>query len=131
LTLVLDSSVFLPACSADDGFGAFGAEDLVAPYFMWTESLSALHEAFWRHEVSRENAEFALGRFATAPVKPRSHRQLTREAWNVAERHGWAKTYDAEYVALAALLGCRLVTSDLRLRRGADRLGFVITPEEI
>ena len=131
MTLVLDSSVFLPACAAADGFEPFGAEELVAPHFMWTESLSALHEAFWRQEVSRENAEFALGRFVTAPVKPRSHRGLIREAWNLAEQHGWAKTYDAEYVALAALLRCRLVTSDLRLRRGADRLGFVVTPEEL
>jgi predicted nucleic acid-binding protein len=44
---------------------------------------------------------------------------------------GWAKTYDAEYVALARLLGCRLVTLDARLRRGADRLGFVVAPHEL
>jgi predicted nucleic acid-binding protein len=44
---------------------------------------------------------------------------------------GWGRTYDAEYVALATLLGCRLVTLDTRLRRGADRLGMVITPSEL
>jgi len=44
---------------------------------------------------------------------------------------GWAKTYDAEYVALARLLSCRLVTLDARLRRGADRLGFVVAPQEL
>jgi hypothetical protein len=32
---------------------------------------------------------------------------------------------DAQYVALASILGCRLVTLDGRLRRGAARLGFV------
>lgn len=31
-----------------------------------------------------------------------------------------------EYVALARFLGRRLVTLDARLRRGADRLGFVV-----
>jgi predicted nucleic acid-binding protein len=50
---------------------------------------------------------------------------------DVAEELGWAKTYDAEYVALARLLQCRLVTLDARLRRGADRLGFVIAPSEL
>jgi predicted nucleic acid-binding protein len=49
----------------------------------------------------------------------------------VAEEFGWAKTYDAEYVALAKAEGCRLVTLDSRLRRGTDRLGFVVTPAEL
>ncbi len=34
---------------------------------------------------------------------------------------GWAKSYDAEYVALARLLACPLLTADARLRRGAAR----------
>jgi hypothetical protein len=44
--------------------------------------------------------------------------------WKLAEEFGWAKTYDAEYVALAKLNNCRLVTVDGRLRRGANRLGL-------
>ena len=52
-------------------------------------------------------------------------------AWKIADRLGWAKTYDAEYVALADLLSCRLVTLDARLRRGAQRLGFVVGPDEL
>ena len=44
---------------------------------------------------------------------------------------GWARTYDAEYLALASLLRCRLVTTDLRRRRGTDRLGSVVTPKEL
>jgi hypothetical protein len=38
---------------------------------------------------------------------------------------GWAKTYDADYPALAQRLGCLLVTLDMKLRRGAQRPGFV------
>ena len=48
-----------------------------------------------------------------------------------ADEMGWARTYDAEYVALARLLDCRLVTLDSRLRRGADRLGLVVSPTEL
>jgi predicted nucleic acid-binding protein len=54
-----------------------------------------------------------------------------RGTWRIADDFGWAKTYDAEYVALAKLNECRLVTVDTRLRRGTDRLGFVITPHEL
>jgi predicted nucleic acid-binding protein len=48
-----------------------------------------------------------------------------------ADELGWAKTYDATYLALAHILGCRLLTVDGRLYRGAKRLGFVITPDEL
>jgi predicted nucleic acid-binding protein len=54
-----------------------------------------------------------------------------RKAWRLAEEFGWGRTYDAEYVALAKLLDCRLVTLDARLQRGTDRLGFVVTPAEL
>ena len=57
--------------------------------------------------------------------------ELGEMAWGLAVELGWAKTYDAEYLALASLLGCRVVTLDRRLRRGADRLGLVVSPEEL
>jgi len=50
-----------------------------------------------------------------------------RESLTAATRRG---SVDAEYCALASVLDCRLVTLDGRLRRGADRLGFVVTPSE-
>ena len=43
---------------------------------------------------------------------------------------GWAKTYGAEYVALARLLGCTLFTSDERLRRGGAPVVDVVSPAE-
>ena len=49
----------------------------------------------------------------------------------LAERFGWGRTYDAEYVALAQILSCRLVTLDARLRRGAAQLGIVIGVHEL
>lgn len=121
----------LRACAAGDGFSFFGREELVAPPLMWSEARSSLHEAVWRREVSRGHAAATLARLGEAPVRQRSHPRLGERAWELADELGWAKTYDAEYVALAELLGCRLVTLDARLRQRADRLGYVVSPTEL
>ncbi len=69
-----------------------------------------------------------------APAKstePRHPDDLIDEARRIAKAFGWAKTYDAEYLALAKILGCRLVTLDGPLWRRTNQLGFVVTPEEL
>jgi predicted nucleic acid-binding protein len=131
LTLVVDASVAVPACTRPDGFGRYEGESLVAPPLMWSEARSVLHRAVSRGSLDLELGRNALDRLENAPVGPRSPRRLGYEAWRIADELGWAKTYDAEYVALAALLGCRLVTLDARLRRSADRLSLVVSPLEL
>jgi predicted nucleic acid-binding protein len=107
--------------------------ELIAPPLLWSEVPSVLHEISFRGEISDVLAELALQRFLSGRLsiserRPGGH---VAAAWAVAEEFGWAKTYDAEYVALATAEDCRLVTLDSRLRRGADRLGFVVTPAEL
>jgi hypothetical protein len=51
-----------------------------------------------------------------------------RRSLQVATALGWAKSYDAEYVALAQALACPLLTVDARLIRGAGHLIETIGP---
>jgi predicted nucleic acid-binding protein len=129
--LVVDASIALSAALTRDGFAPIQSYDLVAPPLLWSEALSTLREHAWRREISKEQADASRRSLLKAPIRRRAPRALYGEAWKVAEELGWAKTYDAEYVALARLLGCRLLTRDDRLRRAAARLIEVIGPTEL
>jgi predicted nucleic acid-binding protein len=129
--LVVDASLMVAWATGAHDLGGLAPDERCAPTLMWSEARSVLHERMWRGDIPAEHAQRARARIEQAPVEPKAHPDLADEAWRIAEELGWAKTYDAEYVALASLLGCRLVTVDGRLRRGADRLGFVVGPTEL
>lgn len=129
--LVVDANVAVLACAGPRGFDILARQELVAPPLLWSELLSSVHQGRRRNEISIDQAEMILRRFAEFPVQRRTPRGLWARAWEIAEQLGWARTYDVEYVALADLLHCRLLTIDQRLRRGAARLGYVIGPDEL
>lgn len=122
MTLVLDANVALTAAARAGEFTPFGNEELIGPPLLWPEARSALHVARFRGLVSEEVADHSLSILESGRVRERRHRRLGREAWKIADELGWSKTYDAEYLALASLLGARLATFDTRLRRAAERL---------
>lgn len=131
MTLVIDASVAFNACAAREGFLPFAGEELVGPPLLWSETRSSLHEATWRGLWSARAGELAHEQLAVAPIRCEQPSDLGAAAWEIADRLGWAKTYDAEYVALARLLESRLVTADERLRRGATRVARVVLPGEL
>lgn len=96
-----------------DGFGFFADTELLSPPLLWPEVRSA-------HE-----------RLSGCPVTTRDPALLGRRAWDIADRFGWTKTYDAEYLALAELLDCRLVTLDRRLRDRVDDATQVVGPADL
>jgi predicted nucleic acid-binding protein len=131
LKLVIDASVAVAAAANPLGFERFRRFELVAPSLLWIEAFSALHAMVWRGELRKRQAESVRDRVLSAPVERLEPKGHALEAWSVADELGWAKTYDANYVALARMLGCRLVTVDARMRRGTERFGFVIGPTEM
>ena len=129
--LVIDANVAIAACGGEgDGFAALN-DELVSVPLMWSEARASLHLKLAKGDIGREDAEILHKRLETCPVRRVDPPELGPETWRIAEEFGWGRTYDAEYVALANVLSCRLVTLDARLRRGADRLGFVVTPTEL
>jgi predicted nucleic acid-binding protein len=85
----------------------------------------------YRGAISRELAEIARAALAAAPIVRRDPPDLLERAWSIAETLGWAKTYDAEYVALAQILEVPLLTRDGKLYRGASGIVDVIGPTQL
>ncbi len=129
--LVVDAAVVITACLSEAGLKSLGRDQLVAPHLMWSEASSVMHELRWRKEISGELAVIGLERLAIAEVSPRRPKGLIDEAWRIADRLGWAKTYDAEYLALARLLRCRLLTTDAKLKAAGSTIVVVIGPSEL
>ncbi|MGZ4406983.1 MAG: type II toxin-antitoxin system VapC family toxin [Gaiellaceae bacterium] len=90
---------------------------LLAPTLLRSQTLSALHEAVQRGELPADLARDHLKRIGRMPIRLLGDAVLRRRAWDLADRLGWASTYDAEYVALTQLQADALVTLDAELAR--------------
>ena len=119
--LVLDANVLLTAAASQRGLDLLD-DELVGPPLLWSEARSALHVSVWRGIISRELARHTLSVIESNKVRERRHRNLRIESWAIADELGWAKTYDAEYLALARLLRSPLATLDRRLQQAASQV---------
>lgn len=102
-----------------------GEHRLLAPTLLRSQTLSALHEAVQRGEIPADVARDRLARIGRMPIRLLGDGVLRRRAWDVADRLGWASTYDAEYVALTQLQADAFVTLNPELARSIE--GFVAT----
>ena len=131
MRLVVDASVCLDICLSEAGWELLGGHQLIAPPLLKSELSSALRSLDWRRTVSRELIEGARRRVEEAPVELTTPDDHFERAWAVAASLGWAKTYDAEYVALAQAWDLPLLTLDERLRRGAAAIVTSIRPADL
>lgn len=120
--LVLDTNVALAAAMAPGGLGRFAGEELVAPPLLWPEARSAISVAARRGQI-RPSAAANL-RDALQGGLIREHRppELWDQVWELTRRLGWSKTYDAEFLAVAAIEDAPLLTFDRRVLAAGERL---------
>jgi predicted nucleic acid-binding protein len=127
--LVVDASAAVSLATLTRVPPGLAGYDCVAPPLMWSEALAALSQAAFRGDLPSSVLDEALERLESLPIGPASadgaHR---RRALELTRSLGWAKTYDAEYLAVAQSLGCPLLTVDARLTRGAGHVVEILGP---
>jgi predicted nucleic acid-binding protein len=107
---------------ASEGVEVSDEHELLAPTLLRSQTLSALHEAVERGEIAADVARDRLARIGRMPIRLLGDAVLRRRAWEVADKLGWASTYDAEYVALTQLQADAFVTLDAELARSVEGL---------
>ncbi len=115
---VVDASAVLHL--AAEGIEVAPEHQLLAPTLLRSQTLSALHESVQRGEIPADVARDRLARIGRMPIRLLGDGVLRRRAWEIADRLGWASTYDAEYVALTQLQADAFVTLDVELARRVE-----------
>ena len=93
------------------------AHKLLAPTLLRSQTLSALHEAVQRGELTADVARERLSRIRQMGIRLLGDAVLRRRAWELADRLEWAQTYNAEYIALTQLQADAFITLDKELAR--------------
>ena len=120
---VVDAGAVLQLAS--EGFEVPAEHELLAPTLLRSQTLSVLHEAVQRGELTADVARDRLAHIGKMPIRLLGDAVLRRRAWEVADQLGWASTYDAEYVALTLLQADAFITLDAKLARSVK--GIVAT----
>lgn len=126
---VVDAGVVLHLVA--EGIDVAPEHELLAPTLLRSQTLSLLHEAVHQGAIPADVARDRLARAGRMPIRLLGDAVLRRRAWDVADRLGWASTYDAEYVALTQLQADALVTQDAELARRVEGLVTTATVEAL
>jgi predicted nucleic acid-binding protein len=105
--------------------------ELLAPTLLRSQALSAMHEAVHRGEIAADLARERLAHVNRMPIRLLGDAVLRRRAWEIADRLGWAETYDAEYLALTQLQADAFVTLDADLARKVEGVVETATIEAL
>ena len=124
---VVDASVVAHVLLSDN-LGPLAGHELTAPPLLASEVTSVISEMAWRTEIPRDQARAVVRQLGSLKIRYERPADLHERALELAEALGWAKTYDAEYIALAEMIDAPLVTLDERLRRQAGDVVSIVAP---
>ena len=88
------------------------SHQLVAPGLIRSQALALLFEGVRKGELAEDVALQHHQRLTELKMRLLGDRVSRRTAWKIAREQGWDTTYDAEYLAVAALQADALVTID-------------------
>ncbi len=94
-----------------------GVASPAAPDLLNAEVISAFRRLEAAGVIGARRAGEAILRLADAPIERLTTKQLTLDVWRL--RHNLT-SYDATYLALAAVLDCPLLTADGRMARAPN-----------
>jgi predicted nucleic acid-binding protein len=128
---VVDASVIVQVSLAGGSLGPLEGHELVVPTLLASEVTSILCEMTHRGEVPHDHARVAVGGLSNLPIRYERPDGLAERAWDLARSLGWAKSYDAEYLALVLIYEAPLFTIDQRMRRGAGHVVPMPSPADL
>ena len=131
MQLVVDATVVVQVLIANGELGPLRGHELAAPALLMSEATSVVRELVWRGDMPDAVGRSAVATLLTLPIVHDLAGALSVDATAIAAGLGWAKTYDAEYLALARRIGCPMVTLDERLIRGASGAFDLRRPGEL
>jgi predicted nucleic acid-binding protein len=117
---VVDAGVAIQL--AGGGIDVAPGHELLAPTLLRSQTLSILHEAVARGEITAEDGLLRHRQISKLPIRLLGDGVLRRKAWQVADQLGWPSTLNAEYVALTLLQADAFVTLDPDLARSVGGL---------
>lgn len=128
MRLVVDASVIVQVSIAGGALGPLAGHELLAPPLLISEVTSSLSELTYRGDIPPDRGRAYVERLSALPITIERPADLAILAWDLARSLGWAKTYDAEYIALAVSQNAAMVTLDARLGRAAGHLVEILAP---
>ena len=93
------------------------SEPIVAPPLLPSEVANIVRQRQRQGQLELSDARALLAQYLAVPIAYEAPDALYDHALVVADRHDLSAIYDAQYVALAELLGATLWTADRRLLR--------------